>query len=185
MSNKGIPPIGGLFPSHGRRIGHSETPDDLGFDTSYHVIIFVNPLMLINQDELEYQVEYPLTGRYERKGVLDEHTMRDAIDALIERGHVIEIACKGDEVLPPLHECYRMQEGQEREFYQWSFYTAYHNTGIVFGDHSKTEVLFEIKTIRRSGKAAKTRLIKNLVWGGQLLFTSSGFGPYRGQWPVA
>ncbi len=89
MSNKGIPPIGGLFLSHGRRIGHSETPDDLGFDMSYHVIIFVNLLMFINQDELEYQVEYPLTGGNEREGVLNEHTMRDAIDALIERGLVV------------------------------------------------------------------------------------------------
>jgi hypothetical protein len=34
----------------------------------------------------------------------------------------------------------------------------------------KTEVLFEIGTIRRSGKAAKKRLIKNREWGGQLLF---------------
>ena len=39
-----------------------------------------------------------------------------------------------------------------------------------FGDHSKTEVLFEIKTIRRSGKAAKKRLMRNREWGGQLMF---------------
>jgi hypothetical protein len=39
-----------------------------------------------------------------------------------------------------------------------------------FGDHSETEVLFEIETIRQSGKAAKKRLIKNREWGGQLLF---------------
>ncbi len=42
---------------------------------------------------------------------------------------------------------------------------------IVFGDHSKTEVLFEIETIHQSGMAAKHRLIKNHKWGGQLLFT--------------
>jgi hypothetical protein len=41
---------------------------------------------------------------------------------------------------------------------------------MVFGDHSKTEVLFEIETICQSGKAAKNRLIKNREWGGQLLF---------------
>jgi hypothetical protein len=70
-----------------------------------------------------------------------------------------------------MHEHYRMQEGQEHEFYQWSLYTAHHNTDLVFGDLSEAEVLFEIKTIRRSGKAAKNRLIKNREWGGQLLFT--------------
>jgi hypothetical protein len=32
------------------------------------------------------------------------------------------------------------------------------------------KVLFEIKTIRQSGKAAKNWLIKNCEWGGQLLF---------------
>jgi hypothetical protein len=42
---------------------------------------------------------------------------------------------------------------------------------MVFGDHSKMEVLFEIETIHQSGKAAKNRLIKNCKWGGQLLFT--------------
>jgi hypothetical protein len=40
-----------------------------------------------------------------------------------------------------------------------------------FGNHSKTEVLFEIETIRRSGKAAKNWLMKNRKWGGQLMFT--------------
>jgi hypothetical protein len=40
-----------------------------------------------------------------------------------------------------------------------------------FGDHSKTEVLFEMKTILRSGKAAKNRLHKNPKWGRQLMFT--------------
>ncbi len=40
-----------------------------------------------------------------------------------------------------------------------------------FGDHSKTEVLFEIKTIHQSGKAAKKRLMRNRKWGGQLMFT--------------
>jgi hypothetical protein len=33
------------------------------------------------------------------------------------------------------------------------------------------EVLFEIKTICQSGKAAKKWLIKNRKWDGQLLFT--------------
>jgi hypothetical protein len=96
--------------------------------------------------------------------------MRDAIDALIERGHAVDIVPEGDEVSPPPHKHYCMQEGQERDFYQWRLYTAHHNTGVVFGDHSETEVLFEIKTIRQSGKAAKKRSIKNSKWGGQLLF---------------
>jgi hypothetical protein len=47
---------------------------------------------------------------------------------------------------------------------------AHHNKSIVFGDHSKMEVLFQIKTICQSGKTAKNRLIKNHEWGGQLLF---------------
>jgi hypothetical protein len=41
--------------------------------------------MFINQNELEYQVKYPLTRRNKREGVLNKHTMRDAIYALIER----------------------------------------------------------------------------------------------------
>jgi hypothetical protein len=107
MSNKGILPIGRLFLSSRRRIGHSEMPKGLGFDTGYHVIIFIKLLTLFDQDELEYQDEYPLTGGNKREGVLDEDTMRDAIDALIERGHVGKIVPEGDEFLPPLHKhCY-------------------------------------------------------------------------------
>jgi hypothetical protein len=101
MSNKGIPPIGGLFLSNRRRIGHSEIPKGLGFDTGYHVIIFVNLLTFFDQDELKYQDKYPLTRRNKQEGVLDEHTMRDAIDASIERGHVVNIVPEGDEVSPP------------------------------------------------------------------------------------
>ncbi len=103
-------------------------PKGLGFDTGCYVIIFINRLTFFDQDELEYQDEHPLMGRNEREWVLDEHTMRDVIDALIERGHVVEIVPEGDEVPPPWHEHYPMQEGQEREFYQWSLYTAHHNT---------------------------------------------------------
>jgi hypothetical protein len=128
-------------------------------------------LTFINQNKLEYKVEYPLTKGNEREGVLDKHTMRDAIDALIERGHVLEIVPEEDEFSPSPHKRYCVQEGQERDVYQWSLYTAHHDIGIVFGDHSKTEVLFEIKTTCQSGKAAKDRLIKNREWGGQLLFT--------------
>jgi hypothetical protein len=63
-----------------------------------------------------------------------------------------------------------VQEGQEQDFYHWSLYIAHHDRGMVFGYHSETEVLFEIKTIHGSGKAAKNWLIKNRNWGGQLLF---------------
>jgi hypothetical protein len=42
---------------------------------------------------------------------------------------------------------------------------------MVFGNHSKTEVFFEIETIRRSSMAEKKWFIKNREWGGQLLFT--------------
>jgi hypothetical protein len=136
MSNKGIQPIGGLFLYHGRRFKHSEMPAGLGFDTGYHVIIFINLLMFINKNKLEYQVKYPLTRGNKREGVLEEHTMRDAIDASIERGHVIEIVPEEDEVSPPPHKCYHVQEGLEGNFYQWILYTAHHNTGIVCGDHS-------------------------------------------------
>jgi hypothetical protein len=101
MSDKGIQPIGGLFLSHERRIGHSEMPKGLSFDTGHHVIIFVNLLTFIDQIELEYQVKYPLTKGNKREGVLDKQTMREAIDALIERGHVINIVPEGDKVTPP------------------------------------------------------------------------------------
>ncbi len=83
MSNKSIQPIGGLFLSHGRRIGHNETSKGLGFDTGHHVIIFVNLLTFFDQDKLEYQVEYLLTKGNEREGVLDEDNMRNVIDASI------------------------------------------------------------------------------------------------------
>jgi hypothetical protein len=108
MSNKGIQPIGGLFLSHEKRIGHNETPEGLGFDTEHHVIIFVNISMFFDQDKLEYQVEYTLTGGNKREGVLDKDTMRDAFDALIERGHVVKIVPEGDEATPPPHECYHV-----------------------------------------------------------------------------
>ncbi len=81
--------MGRHFLSKGRRIWHSETPKGLGFDTGYHVVIFANLLIFFDQDEMEYQDEYPLTRKNKREGVLDEHTMRDVIDALIERGHVV------------------------------------------------------------------------------------------------
>jgi hypothetical protein len=79
MSNKGILPISGHFLSNRRRIGHSETPKGMGFDTSFHVIIFINLLKFINQDKLEYQDDYPLTGGNKREGALDKHIMRDAM----------------------------------------------------------------------------------------------------------
>jgi hypothetical protein len=167
MSNKGIQLIG---VSHGRRIGYNEMPKGLGFDTEHHVIIFVNLLMFFDQGELEYQVKYPLTGGNERKGVLNEDTMKDLIDALIERGHVVKIVPEGDEAAPRPHERYCVQQDQEQDFYHWSLYTAHHNRGMDFGDHSEMEVLFEIKTIRQSGKAAKNWLMKNCKWGGQLMF---------------
>jgi hypothetical protein len=63
-----------------------------------------------------------------------------------------------------------MQRDQEQDSFHWTLYTAHHNRGMVFGDHSKMEVLFEIKTIHQSGKAAKNWLIKNCKWGGKLLF---------------
>jgi hypothetical protein len=161
ISVKGIQPIGGLFLSHGRRIRYDDTPKSLGFDTEHHVIIFVNLLTFFDQGELEYQVEYPLTGGNKSEGVLDEDTLTDVIDALIGRGHIVKIVPEGDEAAPPLHKCYRVQQDQERDFYHWNLYTAHHDRGMVYGDHSKTEVLFEIKTIRQSGKAAKNRLMRN------------------------
>jgi hypothetical protein len=159
MSNKGIQPIGGLFLSHGRRIGHNEMPKGLGFDTEHHVIIFLNLLTFFDQGKLEYQVEYPLTGENKREGVFNEDTMKDAIDASIERGHIAKIVLEGDEAAPPLHKCYRVQQDQEQDFYHWSLCMAHHNRGMDFGDHSKTEVLFEIETIRQSGKAAKNLVV--------------------------
>jgi hypothetical protein len=83
------------------------------------------------------------------------------IDALIEKGHIVEIAPEGDEAAPPPHECYHVQQDQEQDVYHWSLYRAHQDRGMDFGDHSKMEVLFEIETIRQSGKAAKKRLMKN------------------------
>jgi hypothetical protein len=113
MSNMGIQPIGSLFLSHRRRVGHSEMTKGLGFDMGHHVIIFANLLTFFDQDELEYQVEYLLTRGNESEGVLDKDTMRDAIDALIEMGHVVEIVPEGGEATPPLHKCYHVQRDQE------------------------------------------------------------------------
>jgi hypothetical protein len=56
--------------------------------------------MFFDQDKLEYQVKYPLTRGNKREGVLDEDTMRDAIDVSIERGHVVKIVSEGDEATP-------------------------------------------------------------------------------------
>ncbi len=170
LRSKGILPIGGLELSNGKRIRLSETPGGMGFDTGYHVIIFVDLLMFINHDDLEYQDDYPLTVGHKREGVLGKPTMRDAIDASIQRGHVIEIVPKGDEVLPPPHKHHRVQEGCEYQFYQWSLYTAHHSAEIEFRDHSEMEVLLEIKIICRSGKAAKNWLIKIHEWGRKMLF---------------
>ncbi len=119
----------------------------MGFDASFHVIMFVNLLMFIDQEDLEYQDDYPLSRGNDREGVLDEHTIANAIDASIQRGHVVEVVSEGDEVSPPPLKCYRVQEEHEHWFYQWSLYTAHHSADVVFGDHSKTEVLFEIQTI--------------------------------------
>ncbi len=134
-------------------------PKGLRFDMGHHVVLSVNLLTFFDQDKLEYQVKYPLTGGSKREGVLDKDTMRDTIDASIERGHVVKIVPEGDEATPPLHECYRVQRDQKQDFFHWSYYTAHHNRGMLFEDHSKTKVLFEIKTIHQSGKAAKNRLI--------------------------
>jgi hypothetical protein len=113
MSNKGIQPIGGLCLSHGRRIGYNEMPEGLRFDTEHNIIIFINLLMFFDQGELEYQVDYPLTGGNKREGVLNKDTMKDAIDASIERGHIVEIVPQGDEAAPPWHKCYCVQQDQE------------------------------------------------------------------------
>jgi hypothetical protein len=101
MSNKDIQPIGGLFSSHGWRIGHSEMLKGPGFNTGHHAIIFVNLLTFFDQDKLEYQVKYLLTGGNKREGVLEEDTMKDAIDASIEKGRVVKIVPEGDEAIPP------------------------------------------------------------------------------------
>ncbi len=116
MSVKGIQPIGGLFLSHERRIRYNDTSEGLKFDTELHVIIFLNLLMIFDQGDLEYQVEYPLTGGNKREGVLNEDTMTDVIDAAKERGHIVKIVPEGDEVAPPLHKCYCVQQDQEQVF---------------------------------------------------------------------
>jgi hypothetical protein len=49
--------------------------------------------------------------------VLNKDTMKDVIDASIERGHVIKVIPEGDEAAPPLYKCYRVQQDQERVFF--------------------------------------------------------------------
>ncbi len=117
MSNKGIQPIGRLFLYHRRRIGYDEMPKGLGFDTEHHVIIFVNLLTFFDQGELEYQVKYPLTGGNKREGVLNKDTMKDVIDASIERGHIVDIVPEGDEAAPPPHKHHRVLRDQEQDFH--------------------------------------------------------------------
>jgi hypothetical protein len=96
-------------------------PAGLGFDMEHNVIIFVNLLTFFDHGKLEYQVGYPLTGGNEREVVLNEDTMRDAIDVLIERGHIVKIVPEGDEAAPPPHECYRVQQDQEHFFFIGAF----------------------------------------------------------------
>ncbi len=103
LRSKGILLRGGLFLSSGKRTRLDETPDSMGFDTGCHAIIFVNLLMFFDHDDLEYQSNYPLTGGNKRDGVLDVRNMRDAINASIQRGHVIEVVPEGDELLLPPH----------------------------------------------------------------------------------
>jgi hypothetical protein len=74
-------------------------------------------LTFFDQDKLEYQVKYPLTGGNKREGVLDNDTMGGVINALIERGQVLEIVPEGDEATLPPHKCYPVQEGQEQDFF--------------------------------------------------------------------
>jgi hypothetical protein len=67
---------------------------------------FVNILTFSIINDLVYQSQYPLTIVNDSKGVLDVPTMRDEINASIQRGHVVEVVPKGDELLPPPHEHY-------------------------------------------------------------------------------
>ena len=43
--------------------------------------------------------------------------MKDAIDASIERGHIVKIVLEGDEAAPPPHKRYHVQRDQEQDFY--------------------------------------------------------------------
>jgi hypothetical protein len=70
MSNEGIQPIGGLFLSHGRRIGYDEMPKDLGFDTEHHVIIFVNLLTFFDQASWNIRSSILLPEGMKMKGCL-------------------------------------------------------------------------------------------------------------------
>jgi hypothetical protein len=145
LRSKGILPRGGLFLSSRKMIRLDETPKSMGFDTDYHVIIFVNLLMSFYHNDLEYQSNYLLTGGNDRGGVLDVHTMRDGINALIQRGHVIEVLPKEDELLPSPHKQYRVQEKHKTQFCQWSLYTAHQSAVVEFGDRSKKDVLLEFE----------------------------------------
>jgi hypothetical protein len=153
---KDIPLRGRIFLFSGKRIGHEDMPISMGFFTDYNVITFMNLLMFFNINDLVYQSNYPLTVGNKREGVLDVPTMRAAINSSIQRGHVIEVVSERDELLPPPHKQFRIQDRHENQFFQWSLYMAHHSAVIELGDHSETEVLLEIEIICQSGKAAKT-----------------------------
>jgi hypothetical protein len=99
---------GRISLSIGKRFGLEETPISMRFGTDYNVITFVNLLTFFNINDLVYQSQYPLTIVNESEGVLNVWTMRDAINALIQRGHVVEVVSKVDELLPPPHKCYHV-----------------------------------------------------------------------------
>ncbi len=112
---KDIPLRGRILLMNGRRrIRFDETPKCLGFvRDGHHEIISVNLLMFFDLDDLEHQNDYPLTIGNQREGVLNVQTMRDAINASIQAGHVAEVVPQGDGLLPPPHKRYCMQERYE------------------------------------------------------------------------
>ncbi len=91
-------------------------PKGLGFDTEHRVIIIVNLLAFFDQEELEYQVEYPLTRGNKWEGVIGEDIMRNAIDASIERGHVVEIVPEEDEATPHCTNATVCKKGKSKIF---------------------------------------------------------------------
>ncbi len=110
---------GGIFLINGRRIRFDDSPESLGlFPEHNHEITFVNLLIHFNHNDLENQNNYPLTVGNKRGGVIDVWTMRDVINTLIQRGNAVEVVPEGNELLPPLHKHYCMQERHESQFFQ-------------------------------------------------------------------
>jgi hypothetical protein len=161
---------GGIFLSIGKWIGLDEMLTSLAFGPGYHVITFANLLMFFDLNDLVYQSDYPLTIGNKSKGVINIPSMRDAINALIQRGHVVWGCARGRWASPstawtllrarktwnpvlsvePLHGSAQCCDWIWGSFQEGGF--------IGYQDHMMV------------WKGHKNRLMKNHKWSGKVIF---------------